>query len=198
MTLDISFRVAQPTDEQGDLIALGLWAFTLGRRVSIRRRSRRSINSSAAASRTSSRKRSSRAKKISRSAFPRSAASAFRASCSSVSAIADKQGTPRLRTFGAKAARIANGEKAKEARRRDPDGAEVRLRAIAEGLELGAYRFTKYLTGDRKPKETLASVVILSGKKVGVNGKRDIAARPRNRSGREPLAAISRTSPRTR
>ena len=33
-------------------------------------------------------------------------------------------------------------------------------RAAGEGVTLGAYRFTKYLTGDRKPKVALASVTI--------------------------------------
>ncbi len=33
-------------------------------------------------------------------------------------------------------------------------------RAIGEGLGLGAYRFTKYLTGERRPKQTLESVTV--------------------------------------
>ena len=81
-----------------------------------------------------------------------------------------------LRSFGARAARIAGGEKAKELTLVLPDGAEARLRAIAEGLELGAYRFTKYLTGDRKPKETLEDVTLLTTKKVGASAKKDIEA----------------------
>ena len=57
-----------------------------------------------------------------------------------------------MRTFAAKAARAANVEKATTLAVALPAGLEGELRAVAEGLELGAYRFTKYLTGDRKPK----------------------------------------------
>jgi len=81
-----------------------------------------------------------------------------------------------LRTFGARIARIANGEKAKEVTIVLPDGAEARLRPIAEGLELGAYRFTKYLTGDRKPKEALEEVNLVTPKKLGATAKKDIDA----------------------
>lgn len=38
--------------------------------------------------------------------------------------------------------------------------AEVELRAVGEGVVLGAYRFTKYFTGDRKPKAELSKVGI--------------------------------------
>lgn len=37
---------------------------------------------------------------------------------------------------------------------------EALVRAAAEGVTLGAYRFTKYLTGERKPKTELASVTL--------------------------------------
>lgn len=40
-----------------------------------------------------------------------------------------------------------------------PEGVEgVSLRAVAEGAVLGAYRFTKYLTGERAPKKLIDSV----------------------------------------
>jgi leucyl aminopeptidase len=65
-----------------------------------------------------------------------------------------------LRTFAAKAARTANGDKAKRLVLGLPEGLEGRLREVVEGLELGAYRFTKYLTGDRKPKAELTQVSI--------------------------------------
>ena len=65
-----------------------------------------------------------------------------------------------LRTFAAKAARAANADKAKRLVLGIPDGCETFLREIAEGLELGAYRFTKYFTGDRRPKAELGQVVI--------------------------------------
>ncbi|MEO6603699.1 MAG: leucyl aminopeptidase, partial [Polyangiaceae bacterium] len=40
-----------------------------------------------------------------------------------------------------------------------PD-AELELRAVGEAIALGAYRFTKYFTGDRKPKAELSKVSI--------------------------------------
>jgi leucyl aminopeptidase len=74
-------------------------------------------------------------------------------------------GAPEVRTFAAKAARAANVEKATSLALALPPGLEGDLRAVAEGLELGAYRFTKYFTGDRKPKRSLATVT------VGVSGR---------------------------
>jgi leucyl aminopeptidase len=68
-------------------------------------------------------------------------------------------GAAAVRTFAAKAARAGNSEKAKSLAVALPAGLESELRALGEGLELGAYRFTKYLTGDRKPKSELKSVV---------------------------------------
>ncbi len=45
------------------------------------------------------------------------------------------------------------------------------IRAAAEGVKLGSYRFTKYLTGDRLPKRTLDTVTIAlregSAKEIG-------------------------------
>jgi leucyl aminopeptidase len=105
-------------------------------------------------------------------------------------------GAPEVRTFAAKAARTANNEKATSLAVSLPAGLEAELRALAEGLELGAYRFTKYLTGERKPKANLASVTvglpgkpkaaakaaIALGQKVahGVNFSRDLSNEPPN------------------
>ena len=61
-------------------------------------------------------------------------------------------GAPEIRTFAARAARCAGTEKGRSLALALPPGVEGELRAVAEGLELGAYHFTKYLTGDRKPK----------------------------------------------
>jgi leucyl aminopeptidase len=69
-------------------------------------------------------------------------------------------GAPELRVFAAKAARAANSEKATSLALALPAGSEGELRAVAEGLELGSYRFTKYLTGERKPKAELAHVLV--------------------------------------
>ena len=79
-----------------------------------------------------------------------------------------------LRTAFAKIARLANGEKAKTLAIALPDGLEPHFRAIAEGLCLGAYRFTKYLTGDRKPKAHLTQVTLSTTQKLGPSAKRSI------------------------
>jgi leucyl aminopeptidase len=66
-----------------------------------------------------------------------------------------------LRAACARAAKNANSDKAKSlgiALSGAPSDAAVR--AAGEGVALGAYRFAKYLTGDRKPKSELASVTI--------------------------------------
>jgi leucyl aminopeptidase len=116
-------------------------------------------------------------------------------------------GAPAARTFAAKAARIANGEKAKSLALALAPGLEGHLRAVAEGLELGAYRFTKYLTGDRKPKAELATVFVGAaaklkpsakalatlGQKIGaaVNLSRDLSNEPANVIYPETLAAAA-------
>ena len=103
-----------------------------------------------------------------------------------------------VRSFAGKAARAANGDKAKSMALVLPAGTEARLRYAAEGVELGAYRFTKYLTGDRKPKSELEAVtIVVHGGKVrpaeakkavdlgqavarGVNLARDLSNEPPN------------------
>jgi leucyl aminopeptidase len=86
----------------------------------------------------------------------------------------DKAGPAEVRSFAAKAARIANAEKAKSLVLSLPDGLEGRLRTVAEGLDLGAYRFTKYLTGERKPKESLEEVTIATERRLPPDAKRSI------------------------
>src|SRR5260370_10140171 len=76
---------------------------------------------------------------------------------------------PEMRVFAAKAARAAVGDKAKSLTVALPAGLEGHLRAVAEGLELGAYPFTKYLTGARRPQTYLPPTTIL------------VAARPKSR-----------------
>jgi leucyl aminopeptidase len=80
-------------------------------------------------------------------------------------------GPAEVRTFAAKAARAANGEKARSLLLSLPAGLEGELRAVGEGLELGAYRFTKYFTGDRKPKASLATVTVATAGKTKPNAK---------------------------
>jgi leucyl aminopeptidase len=83
--------------------------------------------------------------------------------------------SPGIRTFAAKAARTANNEKARTLALSLPAGLEGELRAVAEGLELGAYRFTRYFTGERKPKAELATVVVGAGGKLKPNAKALVA-----------------------
>ncbi|MCC6215375.1 MAG: leucyl aminopeptidase [Polyangiaceae bacterium] len=83
------------------------------------------------------------------------------------------------------------------------------MRAVGEGLVLGAYRFTRYLTGDRRPKTSLAKVTVVPpsgrgtaaerkalalgaeiGEAVGV--ARDAVNEPPNVVNPEALAEIAR------
>ena len=82
-----------------------------------------------------------------------------------------------LRVFAAKGARFALGAKATSLAIELPpthaDAASVR--AAAEGVVLGAYRFTKYLTGDRAPKVQLERATIATQGKVGKDLKDALA-----------------------
>lgn len=120
-----------------------------------------------------------------------------------------KLGPADLRTFAAKAARTANADKAKRLVLGLPEGLEGRLREVVEGLELGAYRFTKYMTGDRRPKAELGQVTICcvgnvpsDTKRVvdaaqavaaGVNLARDLSNEPPNVLYPEVLAEAARS-----
>jgi leucyl aminopeptidase len=74
-----------------------------------------------------------------------------------------------LRTLAAKAAKIANGAKAKSLALVFVDNlAADKLRYVAEGVVLGAYRFNKYFTGERKPKAELGTVTIGLGSKAKI------------------------------
>lgn len=79
-----------------------------------------------------------------------------------------------LRAFAARAARAANAEHARTFAVVVPEGGESRLRPLAEGLELGAYRFSKYLTGDRAPKTTLDTAALLLLRKRPADARRQI------------------------
>jgi leucyl aminopeptidase len=122
----------------------------------------------------------------------------------------EKLGPGDIRTFGAKAARIANSEKAKRLVLGVPAGLEDRLRELVEGLELGAYRFTRYLTGDRRPKAELGQVAICVLGNVpkdvkekidtaqivagGVNLARDLSNEPPNILYPDTLAEAAKTA----
>jgi leucyl aminopeptidase len=75
------------------------------------------------------------------------------------------------RLFAARAARAANADRATSLVLAVPASMTPHLRAIAEGLELGSYRFTKYLTGDRKPKAQLEHVTVVIAGKVDAQAK---------------------------
>jgi leucyl aminopeptidase len=79
-----------------------------------------------------------------------------------------------VRLLAAKAARLALSSKASTLTVLLPQvaGAE---RAAAEGAVLGAYRFTRYLTGDRLPKVELEKVTLLASEKVGKPQKDAVA-----------------------
>jgi leucyl aminopeptidase len=79
------------------------------------------------------------------------------------------------RAFAGRAARAAQGEKARRLTLALPEGLETRLRFVTEGLFLGAYRFDKYLTGDRAPKAHLGKVVIVTSAQVPASAKDDVA-----------------------
>jgi len=78
------------------------------------------------------------------------------------------------RTFAGRAARAANAEKAASLVLVLPAGMDGQLRALAEGVTLGAYRFSKYLTGDRKPKVDLGRVTLVVHGKPGRDAKAQI------------------------
>lgn len=120
----------------------------------------------------------------------------------------DKQKPADLRSSFAKIARHANAERAKSVTIVLPPELLEQLRTIGEAIELGAYRFTKYLTGDRKPKATLAQVTLATSEKnvqsahkralevgrvVGqaVNAARDLSNEPGNVLYPETFAAYA-------
>lgn len=68
-----------------------------------------------------------------------------------------------VRAFAAKAARYAQGAKGTTLAVQLPEGKGY-VRAATEGVVLGSYRFTKYLTGDRLPKTSLGKVSLTVAK----------------------------------
>ncbi len=67
-----------------------------------------------------------------------------------------------LRALGARAARAAVSAKARSLAVLVPKGVGGdRLRFLSEGVTLGSYKFTKYLTGERRPKVELGSATLV-------------------------------------
>ncbi len=79
----------------------------------------------------------------------------------------------QLRSFAAVAARTALQHNAEGLALVIPEKTSgALLRAVAEGAVLGAYRFTKYLTGERLPKQELKEVDIFTPEKPNAAGRR--------------------------
>jgi leucyl aminopeptidase len=53
---------------------------------------------------------------------------------------------------------------------------DASLRALAEGIMTGAYRYTRYLTGDRKPRHELKKATILIDGKLTPSARKAVAA----------------------
>jgi len=170
MTIEIQVRTQQPIEVAADLLVVGL--LQGGEKTAALPAALRSIDAALGGA---------LAKQIAREEF-----SAKRDQALSISTLgriaADKLlllglgerrkvGVPEVRAFAAKAARSATTEKATTLALVLPAGIDGALRAAAEGLELGAYRFTKYLTGERKPKSGLATASIVSATKIGAKEK---------------------------
>jgi leucyl aminopeptidase len=85
------------------------------------------------------------------------------------------------RVFAAKATRYALGAKASSLAIAVPPvsggsvGAGVAERVTAEGVVLGAYRFTKYLTGDRVPKTQIERATLIVSGKISKEAKEAMA-----------------------
>ncbi len=76
------------------------------------------------------------------------------------------------RVAAANVARLALGQNAKTLALVPPDGAD--FRAIGEGLGLGAYRFTKYMTGANQPKATLDKALVFQAGKPNEHHKKQL------------------------
>jgi leucyl aminopeptidase len=84
-------------------------------------------------------------------------------------------GTHVLRLLGVESARLTASKGATLAVLA-PEADEASLRALADGVTSGAYRYTRYLTGDRKPKHALRRAAILVEKKSGQSARAAVAA----------------------
>ncbi len=72
----------------------------------------------------------------------------------------------QVRTMAARAARLAQQSRATSLTLEVPYGVPNAERAAAEGVVLGSYRFTRYLTGERLPKSSLEKVSLVTTAKV--------------------------------
>src|SRR6188768_573349 len=79
----------------------------------------------------------------------------------------------RVRAAFASAVRSAQSSSTKTLALALPDPTPS-LRAVGEAVVLGAYRFSRYFTGDRKPKAELAKVSVLVSGKVTAEQKKQL------------------------
>ncbi|EYF00283.1 leucyl aminopeptidase [Chondromyces apiculatus] len=80
-----------------------------------------------------------------------------------------------VRLLAAKGARFASTARAQSIAVVVPEGIAGGEQAAAEGLVLGSYRFTRYLTGDRLPKSSLERGTVLVQGKVNKGGRDAVA-----------------------
>jgi leucyl aminopeptidase len=197
MPLKFTVKKAQPVKEQGDLIAVGVWLSGAGKKKNDKSPLDGFDRALGGALTKAQKKDDFRGKKDSQLSVAIQTAR-VKADKLVVLGLGDRAASSEgdIRTFAAKAARTANAERAKRLVLGLPDGGENYLRAAIEGVELGAYRFTKYLTGDRKPKAELAQVTITTignppantkeivakaqATAAGVNLSRDLSNEPPN------------------
>lgn len=82
-------------------------------------------------------------------------------------------GAARVRAVVAAAVRAAHSTTTKSMALALPTPAPS-LRAVGEGIVLGAYKFTRYFTGDRKPKAELGKVSVVVSGKVSAEQKKQL------------------------
>ena len=88
--------------------------------------------------------------------------------------LGDKPVGPRLhRLLGVIAARHAQSKASLAVLA--PDMEADTLRCLSEGLVTGAYKYTRYFTGDRKPKRELKKLLVLGKGKVGAPAREAVA-----------------------
>jgi leucyl aminopeptidase len=80
---------------------------------------------------------------------------------------------PRVRNLVASAVRAVGSLGARSVALALPESAD--FRAVGEGAALGAYRFAKYFTGNRRPKTELKRVLVWSPGRPGAQDKKALA-----------------------